>query len=81
MPRGCDRCDATFDTERALLEHELDAHAEDLTSHEADETKRRLNRLDGSGEDGLPVPRTALYAVGALAVLAAAGYGLAATGT
>lgn len=78
----CDHCGKEFDDEADRARHILDAHDDELTSHERDELKRTANR-DGSGEAGagvdLPVSRTAATALLGVAVLLVGGYALAAT--
>ncbi len=75
----CDHCDFSGD-EAAMLQHTLDAHGDDLSSHDRDDLKRRLNKMDAGGSDGGMPVRTVGIAAGVLAVLVAAGYGAVASG-
>ncbi|MDY6769424.1 MAG: hypothetical protein SVU88_00460 [Candidatus Nanohaloarchaea archaeon] len=77
----CDRCGKPVDSRRAEIEHVLDQHGDALTSHDRDELKRELNQLGDAGGSRLPAtPRTLGLAVLAVGLVAAAGYGLTATG-
>ncbi|MFB6241420.1 MAG: hypothetical protein ABEJ36_01290 [Candidatus Nanosalina sp.] len=41
----CDECDKDFDSEKEKLEHELEEHKDELSSHGRDDKKQRLNKL------------------------------------
>lgn len=81
----CDHCDETFSSELARIEHALEAHGDELTSHDRDDLKRRRNKLERDADGGAgPVSRSTLklagFAVAGLALVAAAGFGLSMTG-
>lgn len=76
----CDRCGETFGSEETHARHVLDAHGDDVTSHERDELKRTLNR---AGEDDAGVSlldRVPVKLVGGLAVLIVAAVALGQSG-
>lgn len=43
---GCDYCDEEFSSKREKLEHELDSHGGEMTSHEKSDKKSQLNKLE-----------------------------------
>ncbi|MFB6191276.1 MAG: hypothetical protein ABEJ64_02515 [Candidatus Nanohaloarchaea archaeon] len=45
MSERCDYCSEEFSSEKDRLEHELDEHADDMSGHEKDDKKNRLNKL------------------------------------
>lgn len=45
MTEGCDHCGKDFSSEQERLEHELDEHSEEMTGHEKDDKKGRLNKI------------------------------------
>lgn len=76
----CDDCGKNFSSERDLLEHRLEAHGDDMSSHDKDEIKTRLNKLDSQKqEDSIPTRTLAAYIIGALGIIAI-GYGLFTSG-
>lgn len=77
----CDHCDGTFSTEKEKLEHVLDAHRDDMSSHDVDEAKRRLNKLraENPSQDN-DLLRIAGMAAVALLVLGGGGYALMQSG-
>lgn len=45
MPEQCEYCDEEFDSEKERLEHELDEHEDELSSHARSDKKSELNKL------------------------------------
>lgn len=45
MAEECEYCDEEFSSERERLEHEMDEHGENMTSHERDDKKSQLNKI------------------------------------
>lgn len=74
---GCEYCDASFGSRRDEINHLLDEHDDELTSHDRDELKRERNKLqdNGNGRNHKDLMKTA--GVGVLAVLLFAGIGYA----
>jgi hypothetical protein len=70
---NCDHCDSEFGSERAKIEHALDSHEDELSSHKRDKLKRRLNKIDdGANERSFGIPVEVAYVVGGLAIVALA---------
>lgn len=77
----CHHCDNSFDTKKKSLQHMLDEHDDELSSHKRDSIKRELNKLQAKEQNsGFQIPKTAV--VGAVAVVALAGilYGMSSAG-
>ncbi|MDY6770621.1 MAG: hypothetical protein SV186_01545 [Candidatus Nanohaloarchaea archaeon] len=76
---GCDHCDEEFADEREKIEHVLEEHDDEITSHKRDTLKRKRNKLqqpEGSSSD---LKRYLKPALGVVAVIAVVG-GLAMSG-
>lgn len=83
MAFDCDHCDRTFESRRSELEHVLDEHRDDITSHEKDELKRERNQLpekDDSGPVNSDLLKSGAGVVLALVLVVGGGYALFATG-
>ncbi len=82
MGNGCDYCDGSFESRKAEIDHVLDEHRDEITSHEKDELKRERNQLsdEGNGRDSHEVMKTAGIAVLAVVLFAGIGYALVSTG-
>lgn len=71
----CEHCEASFTSEKERLEHALDAHRDDMSSHDVDDAKRRLNKLRAEQpSQNNDLLRIAGMAAIALAVLGGGGY-------
>lgn len=46
MSEECDKCGKEFSNEKEKLEHELDEHGDELSSHDKSDKKNRLNKLE-----------------------------------
>ncbi len=76
---ACDHCGEEFGSEREELEHVLDEHGDDITSHREDDIKRKLNRMDEDSSTGFSYRKPA-KAAAVILLVAGAGYGLLSTG-
>ncbi|MFB6158513.1 MAG: hypothetical protein ABEJ95_02515 [Candidatus Nanohalobium sp.] len=45
MSEECGYCDKDFSEEKERLEHELDEHEEEMSSHDKSDKKSELNKL------------------------------------
>lgn len=79
---GCEYCDASFSSRRDEINHMLDEHDDELTSHDRDELKRERNKLqdDGNGRNHHELVKTAGIGVVAVLLFAGVGYALMSAG-
>ncbi|MFB6265492.1 MAG: thioredoxin domain-containing protein [Candidatus Nanohaloarchaea archaeon] len=75
----CDYCGEEFGSREKELEHVLEEHREELTSHEKDEAKRELKELGQGGGAGFPLRKAGSIGI-VILLLVAGGYGLVSTG-
>ncbi|MDY6788942.1 MAG: hypothetical protein SVV03_03165 [Candidatus Nanohaloarchaea archaeon] len=76
----CKDCNTDFSSEKKLLEHRLDSHGDEMSSHDRDEVKTRLNKLEAQSQEE-PIPtKTIMLGVLGVIVFAGAAYGLVTSG-
>ncbi|MDY6778415.1 MAG: hypothetical protein SVU32_07120, partial [Candidatus Nanohaloarchaea archaeon] len=75
----CDYCDDSFGSKQERIQHVLDEHDDELSSHDRDDLKRELNRLATDEGSSRNYGRLAIYLVGALIVVGAV-YGIVSSG-
>lgn len=76
----CEYCDESFSSEKARIEHILNEHDDELSSHDRDELKDQLKELEDKQGGSFSMDSIPLKPIAAVLLLGAVMYGVVASG-